>query len=59
MTDLRALNAKKTVVDSVVIDMFENRKNKNNTSGYKGVYQHGQGYIARICVKGRHYHAPT
>lgn len=59
MKDLRALNAKKTIIDGVVIDMFENRQNKNNTSGFKGVYSHGQGFIARICVKGQHYHGPT
>ncbi|WP_116486418.1 hypothetical protein [Streptococcus parauberis] len=58
MTDLRALNAKKTVVDGVVIDMFENRKNKNNTTGYKGVYKHHKGYIGRICVKGQHHSGP-
>ncbi|MBA2796736.1 hypothetical protein [Streptococcus porcinus] len=59
MTDLSSLNAKKQLTDGVELDMFDNRHNKNNTSGYKGVYKHGKGYLARMCVKGNHYHGPT
>ncbi|KHD44075.1 phage protein [Streptococcus uberis] len=58
MTNLSSLNQKKTYVNGIVMDMFTNRKNKNNTTGYKGVYKHHKGYIARICVKGQHHRGP-
>ncbi|MGL6299523.1 hypothetical protein [Streptococcus iniae] len=59
MKDLSSLTAKKKIVDGVQLDMFEGRQNKNNTSGYKGVYKHYKGYVARICVKGVHHRGVT
>lgn len=59
MKDLSVLNAHKKIIDGVQMDMFGNRHNKNNTTGYKGVYKHHKGYIARICVKGVHHRGVT
>ena len=58
LSDLSTLNQKKTFVDGVEMDMFTNRQNKNNTTGYKGVYKHHKGYIGRICDKGQHQSGP-
>lgn len=57
--NLRSLRDKKEITNGIDLSLFNNRKNKNNTSGFKGVYKHHNGYIARICVKGIHYHGLT
>ncbi|WP_247229135.1 hypothetical protein [Streptococcus uberis] len=59
MKDLSVLNKHKKIVDGVQMDMFKNRHNKNNTTGYKGVYKHHSGYIPGICVKGVQHRGVT
>lgn len=57
--DMSELNKAKKYVDGVHIGAFDGRFNKNNTSGFKGVSKHSNGYRAKITVKGRTYYGST
>ena len=57
--DMSELNQAKKYIDGINIDLFDGRSNKNNTSGFKGVSRHGNGYRAKITVKGRVYLGTT
>lgn len=57
--DMARLNSAKKYVDGVHVGAFDNRSNKNNTSGFKGVSKHHNGYRAKITVKGRTYYGTT
>lgn len=57
--NMSELNKAKKYIDGVHIGAFEGRFNKNNTSGFKGVSRHGNGYRAKITVKGRVYFGTT
>lgn len=57
--DMSELNKAKKYINGVHIGAFEGRFNKNNTSGFKGVSKHNNGYRAKITVKGRTYYGKT
>lgn len=57
--DMSELNKAKKYVDGVHVGAFDGRFNKNNTSGFKGVSKHSNGYRAKITVKGRTYYGST
>lgn len=51
--DVERLNNSKRYINGIHIGAFDERSNKNNTSGFKGVSKHGTGYRAKITVKGK------
>lgn len=57
--DMSELNKAKKYVDGVHVGAFDGRFNKNNTSGFKGVSKHNNGYRAKITVKGCTYYGKT
>lgn len=59
ISNMDRLNKAKKYVDGVHIGAFEGRFNKNNTSGFKGVSKHSNGYRAKITIKGRTYYGST
>ena len=49
-----------TFIDGTCIEWIRSRKHRrDNTSGFRGVYKHGNKWRVSIGFKGKHYHIGT
>lgn len=53
------MRSRKIIVDGIDMSLFGTRKNRNNTTGFKGVSRHHNGYRGHITVQGKRYYGVT